>query len=131
MSEPKWIYKDIVHEIHEMVVAGFGGSQGVRDEGLLDSALSNPRNIFAYENASIFDLAASYVESIVNNHPFIDGNKRTAFTTADVFLDFNGYRLNADKVKQADIVVDLTEKKISRGVLAKFLQENSQVIIID
>ena len=128
MNEPNWLDKETVLEIHGDVIAATGGSDGLRDEGLLESALARPHNVFAYENVTIFDLAATYAEAIAHNHPFIDGNKRTAFTTADIFLDVNGYRLKADKEEQADIMVDLAEKKISRDDLSSFFSKNSHPI---
>jgi death on curing protein len=124
MTDYIWISKDDVLKLHQDVIDASGGASGVRDEGLLDSAVARPQNMLAYEGGTIFDCAASYAQSIAHNHPFVDGNKRTAFITADVFLDMNGYRLEADQEKQADIMVDLAEKKITREDLTKFFADH-------
>ena len=84
MTEPRWISRQDVEAIHKVVIDIGGGSHGLRDEGLLESALGRVQNQFAYGEDDIFQLAAGYAESIARNHPFIDGNKRTAFQTADV-----------------------------------------------
>ena len=119
MKEPEWLTKGTVLDMHREVIIASGGSHGLRDERLLESALSRPQNVFAYEDATIFDLAASYAEAIAHNHPF-DGNKRTALTAADVFLEINGYETNANQQQLADIMVYLAEKKISRDEVAAF-----------
>lgn len=90
MNEPEWLSKEAVMEMHKEILDASGGSHGLRDEGILESALSRPNNVFAYEDKTIFDLAASYAGAIVHNHPFIDGKKHTALTAADVFLEING-----------------------------------------
>ena len=82
MKEPAWVLREVVLLAHEQSLAQFGGSIGIRDEGLLDSALGKPQNRFAYGKANLFELAASYAFGIVKNHPFIDGNKRAAFLAA-------------------------------------------------
>jgi death-on-curing protein len=128
MNEPEWLTKDPVLEIHINVVDASGGSHGLRDEGLLESALSRPQNVFAYEDTTIFDLAASYAEAIAHNHPFIDGNKRTALATAGIFLRINGYEMDADQQQLTDLMVDLAKKKISREEAASFFEENCERI---
>ncbi|HSJ00952.1 MAG: type II toxin-antitoxin system death-on-curing family toxin [Verrucomicrobium sp.] len=102
MSEPVWVLRDVVLAIQEQLLAEFGGAAGIRDEGLLDSALSRPENRYAYEQAGIFELAAAYAFGLVRNHPFIDGNKRIGFTVAILFLELNGWRFSAN---EADAVV--------------------------
>jgi death on curing protein len=128
MNEPIWLDKETVLEIHRDVVAMSGGSDGLRDEGLLESALARPQNVLAYEEATIFDLAAAYAEAIAHNHPFIDGNKRTAMTVADIFLEINGYDVRADQQQIADLMVDLAEKKISRDDVAAFFAKSCKRI---
>jgi death-on-curing protein len=98
MKEPIWILREVALLAHEQSLAQFGGSDGLRDEGLLDSALGKPHNLFAYGKPSLFELAASYAFGIVKNHPFIDGNKRTGFVVAIAFLQINGRRLEASEV---------------------------------
>ena len=93
MKRPVWLLKETVLALHERLLADFGGSAGLRDEGLLDSALARPENLFAYGTPTVFELAASYAFGLVKNHPFIDGNKRVGFAAALVFLEINGRSL--------------------------------------
>lgn len=90
-----WIEESIVWAIHEAQLSEHGGSTGVRDAGLLASALARPVNLAAYGTPDIADCAAAYGFEISRNHPFIDGNKRTAFVCTELFLEMNGYRLDA------------------------------------
>src|SRR3990167_9537673 len=92
-----WIPKATVFGAHAKSLAGFGGADGVRDEGLLESALARPENLAAYGEPDAFDLAAAYAFGIVRNHAFVDGNKRTAFVTAALFLELNGFSLAASE----------------------------------
>src|SRR5438067_13092654 len=98
MKEPEWVLRETVLTLHEQSLAQFGGSAGIRDEGLLDSALGRPQNLFSYGKPTLFDLAASYAFGVVKNHPFIDGNKRARFVVAITFLELNGPRFVADEV---------------------------------
>lgn len=91
MNEPTWIDKEDCLGFHEQLLARFGGLAGVRDEGLLESALGRPLQAFHYENPTIFELAAVYAHGIVKNHPFIDGNKRSGLMAAALFLESNGW----------------------------------------
>ena len=129
MSEPIWLSKDFVLILHEKVVNETGGSQGVRDDTLLESALSRPQNAYYYENANIFEMAACYAGGISSNHPFIDGNKRTAFVSADTFLRKNGYLLVGEKGNEQEILfLRLAEGKVSRDELAKWYEQNTSAI---
>ena len=119
MKEPIWVLREAVIAVHQMLLAEHGGLSGIRDEALLDSALSRPQNLFSYAKpVSIFDLAASYSYGLVLNHPFVDGNKRIALTTAAIFLEINSYSLDA---AEAETVItfellasgELTEKQLS------------------
>jgi len=91
VNEPNWIGKTACLAVHGELLARFGGLAGVRDEGLLDSALARPQHRFAYGTQNFFELAAVYAEGIAKNHPFLDGNKRTALVTAALFLEANGF----------------------------------------
>jgi len=91
-----WIDPTVVLAIHEEQLAEHGGSPGVRDVGLLESALARPMNLAAYGEPDVAELAASYGFGIARNHPLVDGNKRTAFVSVELFLRLNGYRLSAD-----------------------------------
>jgi death-on-curing protein len=102
VKKPAWLLRETVVALHEQLLAAFGGSSGIRDQGLLDSALTRPENKFAYETPTLFDLAAAYAVGLVKNHPFVDGNKRIGFAAAVVFLEANRYRFAA---READAVV--------------------------
>jgi death on curing protein len=98
MKEPVWVSKKAVLAMHSAQLAEHGGSDGIRDETLLDSALAKPRNVFAYaDQPDIFRLAASYAFGIARNHAFVDGNKRTALVVSLTFLDRNGWDIVASK----------------------------------
>lgn len=96
MSKFNWILESVVHAIHDEQIAEHGGLQGTRDQTLLQSALARPQNLANYENPDVAALAASYVVGLAKNHPFNDGNKRTAFVVLELFLMLNGYELTAD-----------------------------------
>jgi len=95
MNEPVWITREVAVAIQRQLLARFGGLDGIRDEGLLDSALNRPLQLFHYGNPSLFELAAAYAAGIVKNHPFFDGNKRAGFMAAYTFLAANGWQLEA------------------------------------
>ena len=95
MKEPIWITRDVVLATQEELLSRFGGLAGLRDEGLLESALHRPRQLFDNGQPDVFDLAASYASGIVRNHPFLDGNKRAGFMAAALFLEINGYSFRA------------------------------------
>ncbi len=125
--EPDWLDKDFVLFLHDLVIEETGGSQGVRDEALLESALSRPQNAYHYENADIHELAAIYAEGISSNHPFIDGNKRTAFAAAGMFLEANGYELGVEKDNEQEILfLQLADGKVSRAELAEWYRQNTK-----
>ena len=90
MNEPRWLTLDDIEDIHAEQLALFGGPAGIRDRGALESALGRPMNRWHYENADMAQLAAAYAFGIARNHPFVDGNKRTAFAALMVFLRLNG-----------------------------------------
>ena len=95
MSPPNWITHEVIHAIQAALLARFGGASGVRDEGMLLSALERPRNLFAYEQAPLFKIAAANAYGIVKSRPFVDGNKRAGFMAAYTFLGANGQRFHA------------------------------------
>jgi death-on-curing protein len=97
MIEPAWITIEDCLVFHDKLLARFGGAAGVRDENLLESALARPKHVAAYKDASLFLLAATCAHWIVKNHPFVDGNKRTGFLLAAIFLEANGCRFGADE----------------------------------
>ncbi|MGV3627760.1 MAG: type II toxin-antitoxin system death-on-curing family toxin [Betaproteobacteria bacterium] len=124
MSEPRWVLPEVVHAIHKMLIAEHGGLPGIRDQGLLDSALARPRQQAAYKkNNSIFQLAAAYSYGLARNHPFADGNKRIALTVAAVFLEINGHSLNAPEAEAALIYQQLADGTLTEQALAEWIRE--------
>ncbi|MBC8205948.1 MAG: type II toxin-antitoxin system death-on-curing family toxin [Kiritimatiellaeota bacterium] len=95
MKEPLWVCAEVILAVQAELLARFGGIEGLRDEGLLDSAISRPQHLFHYGKPSLFELAAEYAFGIVKNHPFIDGNKRAGFMAAYIFLGANGQAVEA------------------------------------
>jgi death-on-curing protein len=127
MKTPVWVHPQTVLLLHEQSLAEFGGEGGIRDEGLLDSALKKPENLFSYGKPTLFDLAASYAFGLVKNHPFIDGNKRAGFVTAVVFLELNGYDVQASEADAAVQTLALAAGEISEKEYAGWLKENSRL----
>lgn len=126
MKEPIWVLREVVLIAHEQSLAEFGGAAGTRDEGLLDSALSKPENLFAYGTPSVFQLAASYGFGLVKNHSFIDGNKRIGFIVAVVFLQLNGWRLEASEVDATLRTLALAAGELSEAEFAEWLAAHSR-----
>jgi death on curing protein len=112
--------------LHDENLAEHGGSSGIRDEGLLDSALARPENLAAYADPDVADLAASYAFGIAKNHPFVDGNKRTAFLALGVFLGLNGRRLVATQVEATTTMLDLAAGVINEAALSEWIRGHSQ-----
>lgn len=127
MKKIVFITTEQVLAFHESQLVEHGGASGVRDFSVLDSALDKPRNLAAYDgSADIFDMAAAYAFGLARNHPFLDGNKRTALMTAAVFLELNGASFMASEVEVAATFWALADSKISQPKLAKFLRDNSK-----
>lgn len=123
MIEPLWISRREVEALHFRVIEIGGGSAGVRDDALLASALARPKNLYAYGERDIFQLAASYAEAISQNHAFVDGNKRTAFVTAVSFLDANEFILRADQNHEhSTLMENLAQGKLSRTEAAEHFE---------
>ena len=125
MAEPVWVELDIVLAIHDEQLAEHGGQPGVRDPGLLESALGRPRNQFAYGEPSITRLAASYAFGISRNHPFLDGNKRTSLVVAELFLELNGYELIASDAQCVTTFLQLAAGELTEDQLAEWITANS------
>jgi death-on-curing protein len=124
VSEPVWLTDDLPLALHERLVADFGGLTGVRDQGLLESAMARPRQLAAYGSAGIIELAAAYAVGIVRNHPFIDGNKRVGFMLAYIFLARNGYRFTASEAAATRAVLDLASGALSEQAFTRWLADN-------
>jgi death-on-curing protein len=128
VKKPSWLRVDAVLAIHDRLLAEHGGSAGVRDEALLDSALARPRNLVSYGKPSMFDLAAAYAFGIIKNHPFIDGNKRTGFIAAFVFLGINGIDLVAEESDVVRRTLAAAANEMSEKACASWLREHSRVV---
>lgn len=124
MKEPRWLTATVVHTIHEELIAEHGGSSGVRDQGLLESALARPQNLLAYGKPSLAELGASYSFGIARNHPIVDGNKRTALMAAYVFLALNGQRLVAPEAEAVVMTLELASGTCSEADFAAWIAAN-------
>lgn len=127
MSEPHWVRLDAAIAMHAEQLAQHGGPEGIRDLGLLESALARPKNQFAYAETrpSLTRLAASYAKGIVSNHPFVDGNKRTAFVVSVTFLLLNGLKLTASKEDRVLTFWNLASGELSEEQLAHWFDKNT------
>ncbi|MBZ5568186.1 MAG: type II toxin-antitoxin system death-on-curing family toxin, partial [Acidobacteriia bacterium] len=128
MREPVWIGVLEALVLHDMQLVTFGGAAGVRDVGLLESALARPRNLLAYgkKKPSLARLAAAYAFGIIKNHPFVDGNKRTALVIAFAFLDVNGIEINASEEDAYRMFMDLASGRVSEEELDAWMSDNSE-----
>jgi death-on-curing protein len=126
VTEPEWLSKDLMLAVHDEQLAEHGGGIGVRDAGLLESALVRPRNRFAYDPAvDLPTLAAAYAFGLARNHPFVDGNKRTAFVAAEVFLELNGMTITASDEACVLTMVRLAAGETEESVYAEWLRANA------
>ncbi len=128
MKEPIWLNRDDALGIHEMMLAQHGGSTGVRDEGLLLSALAKPQNHFAYGSTSMPEMAGSYAAGVVLNHPFVDGNKRTGFMLAATFLEINGWEITATEASVVQSTVALASRAMTEKQYVHWLAKNCQPV---
>jgi death on curing protein len=122
----KWVWpaEDVILAIHDEQIGEHGGASRVRDLGLLQSALARPRNLVAYEDPDAAALAASYAFGIARNHAFIDGNKRTAFVAAELFLALNGFELTADDVECVTTMLQVADGSLQEASFAKWIRSN-------
>jgi death-on-curing protein len=125
VKEPNWVDERDARALHEKLLILHGGAGGLRDAGLLASALARPRQLFAYaEEPDLITMAAAYTAGIVKNHPFIDGNKRVGFVVGVLFLEINGYRFKATEEQSAQAIIDLAAGKLDERGYAQFLEHN-------
>jgi death-on-curing protein len=126
--EPKWLDRRVLLAAHRVLLAEHGGAEGIRDEGLLDSALARPRDLLSYGNPDIFELAAAYAYGIARNHPFLDGNKRAAFLAAYVFLRRNGYRPEMSEAETVVMMNRLAARDLSEPELTAWFARNTRTM---
>jgi len=126
MKEPYWLTRDECLALHDMMLAQYGGCSGIRDEGLLESALARPQQLHHYGSPNLAEMAAAYAAGIVKNHPFLDGNKRTGFMMGAGFLERNGCKFFAS---EADVVIRtlaLAAGEMTEAAYADWLKANSK-----
>jgi len=121
-DEPLWLSREIVDVLHDRSLMLYGGMAGVNSENLIESALARPRNLFAYVGADLPRLAATYAFGLAKNHGYRDGNKRTAFTAAAVFLDMNGLELVADEQDALVMTLELAAGIVTEEAFAEWLR---------
>jgi death-on-curing protein len=126
MTEPCWLSRLQVEAIHDEQLHEHGGRAGLLDPGGLEAALARPLNIYLHAKCDLADLAAAYARGIVKNHPFNDGNKRTAFAVAAVFLDINRVEITMSEQEAVLSMIELTGSSITEKQFAEFLRKNSR-----
>jgi len=128
VKDPIWVLTSVIEAIHDAQLAEHGGASGTRDAGLLESALARPKNLHAHGQTDICLLAAAYAARIVRNHPFVDGNKRTAFLAAYVFLGLNGLDLTADEIEAAEAMLRLASGEVKEDMFADWLRRHARAL---
>lgn len=121
---PVWLSTDVLIAVHRMLIAEHGGAQGIRDRGLLESALARPQHLFNYGKPGIFEMATAYATGIAQNHPFVDGNKRTAFMAAYIFLNRNGFEVRMSEAETVLVMRQLAAGEFTETQLALWLSQN-------
>ncbi|MBN9584873.1 MAG: death-on-curing protein [Afipia sp. 62-7] len=124
MSEPLWLTRQIIEAIHDEQLAIHGGAGGLRDEGMLESALDRPRNKWSYERAELDELAAAYAYGIARNHPFIDGNKRTSLLALYTFLGVNDIDFDVPEAEAATMILSLAAGEVGEEGLTRWIRDN-------
>jgi death-on-curing protein len=122
----RWIDRRALELLHDESLAEHGGATGLRDEGLLESALARPLNLAAYGDPDVHALAASYGVGLAKNHPFVDGNKRAAFLAVGMFLALNGWRLTAPQADATLTMLAVAAGQMDEGTFARWLRQHSR-----
>jgi death-on-curing protein len=122
----RWIHRQALELLHGESLAEHGGAPGLRDEGLLESALARPQNLAAYGDPDIAELAACYGVGLAKNHAFVDGNKRAAFLSVGLFLALNGYRLRATQVEATLTMLAVAASEIDEQAFARWIRDHSE-----
>ncbi len=127
MTEPKWILQDVALAVHRRQIAEHGGLDGVRDEGLFESALAKPQNLYHYNDPkpTMAEIAAAYAYGIARNHAFLDGNKRTALVICRLFLALNGVELKASSSEKYQTFMKLASGDLTEEALAQWIADHS------
>jgi death-on-curing protein len=123
MSEIAWVTREVAEAVHDRQLAEHGGGAGLRDAGLLESALARPQNLNHYGEPDLAAMAAAYAFGIARNHPFVDGNKRTAWVAARLFLRLNGGMLTFDKAEATVMMQALAAGELSEDEVAAWFRE--------
>jgi death on curing protein len=124
VTEPFWLTRQIIVAIHGEQLAIYGGASGLRDQGMLESALDRPKNKWAYERAELAELAAAYAYGIARNHPFVDGNKRTSLLALYTFLGVNGVDFEVPEAEAAAMILSLAAGEVSEESLTRWIRDN-------
>lgn len=124
----RWVPKRALVHLHDISLAQHGGAAGVRDEGLLESALARPENLAHYGKPDIAELAACYAVGLAKNHPFVDGNKRVAFLALGLFLRLNGHRLTAEQADATMTMIAVAAGEIQEPELAQWVRKNIKAL---
>jgi death-on-curing protein len=124
MNEPFWLTRQIIIAIHDEQLVIHGGASGLRDEGMLESALDRPRNKWSYEGAELPELAAAYAFAIARNHPFVDGNKRTSLLASYTLLGINGVDFNVPEAEAAAMILSLAAGEVDELGLTRWIRDN-------
>ena len=122
MNQWNWVSREVLLLLHDESLAEHGGAPGLRNEGLLESALARPLNVALYGSPDLADLAAIYGLSLAKNHPFIDGNKRVAFLAVGLFLAINGFRLSANQVDATRTILGVAAGDVDEAALALWIR---------
>lgn len=128
MQEPIWVLDETVLAIHNRQIAEHGGLPGTRDAGALASALNRPKNKFGYGTPTLFELAAAYGFGLATNHPFSDGNKRTAYVVSLTFLRLNGFRVNASQEEKYRTFLSLAAGTLTEAALASWFEQHAVAV---
>ena len=120
-----WIEQSVILAVHDEQIAEHGGTAGIRDRGLLESALARPQNLAAYGKPDHAEVAASYGVALAKNHPFLDGNKRTAFVAVELFLALNGWSLEASDADSVLAMLAVADGKLEEKEFAEWIRRNS------
>ncbi len=124
MNDWKWVNRQVLLLLHDESLAEHGGAPGLRDEGLLDSALARPLNLALYEKPDLASLAASYGVGLAKNHAFVDGNKRAAFLAVGLFLAINGFRLRASQADATLTVMAVAAGAMDESTFAQWIRDH-------